>query len=349
MSRAAETPDGMRLRAATEDDDEAIRGVIAAAFPDNPKRRADITAWQYWSNPFGSTCVWVWDDDGAVAATYANFPMPAVFAGEPRLAGNGVDAAVDPAYQGRGLFEPLARALYADSRTHGMVMTLCFINNPLAIRGTTKAGWLEVGRLGVWVLPVDDAWLARRTHLPTPVARVARRMLTRSPRADGADIGDAVPSGIDRLWADAGGVTTGVVRGQAWWDWRYGAHPDHPYTFLSARRGDRLRGAAVATTRDAFGGRFVYLLELIAEDDIAAAAVAAAASEHARSIGAAGVAVLALPDTRIAARARGAGFRRVPQRLEPKPTSFGVVPNDPAYAHLQSQRWSVSWGDLDHV
>jgi GNAT superfamily N-acetyltransferase len=335
----------MKLRAATEADDAAIRAVIGAAFPDNPKQRAEITAWQYWGNPFGRTCVWVWDDDGRVVATYANFPMPALLGGERHLAGNGVDAAVDPGYQGQGLFQPLARALYDDSAHHGMVVTLCFINNPIAIRGTTKAGWLEVGRLGVWVVPVDDAWLGRRAHVPPAVAGLARRLAShRLSNGPSADVQPDVPAGIDGLWADAGGVTTGVVRAQAWWDWRYGAHPDQPYTYLVTKN-----AAAVATVRDAFGGRFVYLLELLANDDDGARAVARAGVEHARRVGAAGVALLALPGTRIAARAEAAGFRRVPKRLDPKPTSFGAVPNTPRFDGLQSLAWSVSWGDLDHL
>src|SRR5262249_40750898 len=159
----------MRLRPATQADDAGMRAVIAAAFPDNPKQRADITAWQYWSNPFAPSCAWVWEDDEAddrIVATYTTFAMPCVLAGRAAIGGNGVDAAMDPEYQGRKLFEPLARALYDDSLTHGIEVTLCFINNPFAIKGTTKAGWLFVGTLGVWVLPVNDAFLAKRLHLP---------------------------------------------------------------------------------------------------------------------------------------------------------------------------------------
>jgi hypothetical protein len=340
----------MILREATEADDAGMRAVIEAAFPDNPKRRAEITAWQYWGNPFGPSCARVWDDDGRIVATYTAYPMPAVLGGQPALAGNGVDAAVDPGYQGRGLFEPLARALYAGSAEAGMAVTLCFINNPLAIRGTTKAGWLEVGRLAVWVLAVDDAWLGHRAHVPAAVAGLGRRLVWRLGRGPAADAGDEVPAGLDDLWARSGAVTTGVRRSQAWWDWRYGAHPDRPYRYLSVRRGAALAGAAVTTVREGFGGRFVYLLELLADDAPAAQALGRAAATHAASVGAAGVAVMGLPGTRLEARARQAGFRRLPARLDPKPTSFGAVPNDgKTWAHLGSLPWSVSWGDLDHL
>lgn len=338
----------LRLREASEADDAGMRAVIAAAFPDNPKRRPEITAWQYWTNPFGPTCARVWDDDGRIVATYTAYPVPAVLGGRPALAGNGVDAAVDPGYQGRRLFAPLARALYAGAGEAGMAVTMCFINNPLAIRGTTKAGWLEVGRLGVWVLAVDEAWLGERLHLPATVAGAARRAvwrLGRGPQASPCGL----PAGLDDLWERAGAVTTGVVRGQAWWEWRYGAHPDRQYSFFEVAGGGRLRGAAVATEREAFGGRFVYLLELVAEDPATARALGRAAAAHARAVGAAGVALMGLAGTRLASCARQAGLRRVPQRLDPKPTSFGAVPNDGHRVDIQALAWSVSWGDLDHV
>jgi predicted N-acetyltransferase YhbS len=343
------------LRAATRADDAGMRAVIAASFPDNPKQRAEITAWQYWGNPFGPTAAWVWEDEGRIVATYTSYPMPAVLEGRPAIAGNGVDAAVDPAYQGRRLFEPLARALYAGAADAGMAVTMCFINNPLAIRGTTKAGWLDVGRLTVWVLAVDDAWLGRRVHLPAAVAGIGRRAVWRLGRGSSAEIVDGVPAGLDALWSSSGGVTTGVVRDQAWWDWRYGGHPDRPYRFLEVRRGSggsvrSLAGAAVAITREAFGGRFVYLLELLAADDDVGAALGRAAAAHARAEGAAGVALMGLARSRVAQRAVEAGFRRLPARMDPKPTSFGAVPNDGhTWAHLATLPWSVSWGDLDHL
>jgi hypothetical protein len=339
------------LREATQADDAGIRAVIAAAFPDNPKRRAEITAWQYWGNPFGPTCAWVWEDDGRIVATYTAFPMPAVLDGRPALAGNGVDAAVDPEYQGRRLFEPLARALYAGSAQAGMEVTLCFINNPLAIRGTTKAGWLQVGTLGVWVLPVDDAWLGHRLHLPAALAGLGRRVVWRTGRGPAAPGSDEVPGGLDELWARAGGVTTGVVRNQAWWDWRYGGHPDRPYRFFTVQQGGgRLSGAAAVTMRDAFGGTFAYLLELIADGPDEARALVRGAADHARSLGAAGVGLMGVPGSRLAVRAREAGLVRVPARMDPKPTSFGAVPNDgTTWSHLQSLPWSISWGDLDHL
>ncbi|MGH9063888.1 MAG: GNAT family N-acetyltransferase, partial [Acidimicrobiales bacterium] len=161
------------LRAAGPDEDDSIRAVIAESFPDNPKARPEIVKWQYWDNPFGPTRAWVWEDGGRIVAHYTGYPVPAVVAGRPAVLAVGVDAAVLPGYQGRGLFKPLSRALYEDCGRHGMPGTICF-PNANSVRGITAAGWVPVSRLRTLVLALDDAWLAERFHLPRPLATVAR-------------------------------------------------------------------------------------------------------------------------------------------------------------------------------
>jgi GNAT superfamily N-acetyltransferase len=333
------------LRKATEADDASMRAVIAAAFPGNPKARAEITAWQYWDNPFGRTQAFVWEDAGRVVATFAAFAMPAVLDGREATIGNGVDLAVDPAYRGRQLSAVLAEAVYAAAASEGMALTVSFINNPLAMKATGRAGWREIAKLAVWVLAVDDGFLASRLHVPTRTARVVRRAVWRPGRGPEADPSTVVTSGIDALWARSSAVTTGVTHTQAWWDWRFGRHPDRPYTYLSVESAGQLHAAAVATVREAFGGRFIYLLDLLADTSADARAIARAAVAMAGREEAVGVALMAIPGSRLAARATEAGFRRVPARLDPKPTSFGAAPHTGA----RPLRWSISWCDLDNI
>ena len=341
--------DGLVLRAVGPDEDEGLRAVIAEAFPDNPKARAAITRWQYWDNPFGSTRAWVWDDGGRIVATYIGYPVPVVLGGAPGTAAIGVDAAVLPSHQGRGLFTPLSRALYADCGVHGMPLTICY-PNANSTAGITKAGWLPVARLRTLVAPFDDAWLAERFALPRPAARLVRAaaFATGSARGLAALEVAAPPPDVDALWGRvAPTVTYGVVRDQAWWRWRYSGHPDAPYRFFEVRRGGELVGAAVTLEREAFGGTFLNVLELLTVEVPAARALRAAIRRAAGA--AAGAALVAVPGSPLDALAVRAGFRRLPRRLEPKPLMFGAVRNQPGSPDPTTVSWSVAWGDLDHL
>src|SRR5205085_11354063 len=98
-----------------------------------------------------------------------------------------VDAAVSPSHQGRRLMRPLNEALYRDSATKGMRVSLAYPSNPIAVAGIRSAGWLEVARLRTLVLAVDDAWLAKRFKVPTPIARVVRSAGLSTGRGAGGD------------------------------------------------------------------------------------------------------------------------------------------------------------------
>ena len=158
----------------------------------------------------------------------------------------------------------------------------------------------------------------------------------------------APPPDVDALWAQvASTVRYGVVRDAAWWRWRYRDHPAAPYRFFEVRRAGELVGAAVTLEREAFGGTFLNVLELLTVEVPAARALRAAIGAAAG--GAAGAALVAVPGSALDSLAVRAGFRRVPRRLEPKPLMFGAVRNGPGSPDPTTAAWSVAWGDLDHL
>lgn len=335
------------LRAAGPDDDDAIRECIAAAFPHNPKAAADIYDWQYRANPFGETISWVWDDGDRIAAHYGAFAMPALLDGRPGLVANAVDAAVHPDHQGRGLFSPLARALYDDCAAHGMPVALCFATNDIALRGVAKAGWVEVAQLRALVTAFDGDWLAQRFHLPRPLARAARAGAFRLGSGPVATQVIGPPEGLDELWHTvAAPVRWGMVRDAAWWNWRYGEAPIG-YGFLEVRDRDRLLGAAVVREQERFGGRFAYVLELLAVDSSAARALLRGVRQALPHV--VGAVTLVVEGSVQASIARQAGLRPLPRRLEPHPARFGTVDIDGSHPGAASGQWHLGWGDLDHV
>ena len=333
------------LRAATPDDDPAIAGCVGASFPDNPKSRLEVLRWQYRENPFGPSPSWVWDDGGQIVAHYTAYPVPFLLDGQRTTAAFCVDAAVVPSHQGRRLFTPLARALYADCGARGMPVSVCYASNPVAMRGVAAAGIHWKPRLRTLVLPVDDGWLARRFRLPRAAASVVRRTVFRLGRGPVGDEVDGPPDDLDLRWSRtvrAGDIRNGVDRGRTWFDWRYAASPLGPYRYFTAPG-----AVAVVAERQDFGGRFGYLLELLADDAEAARAVLRTIAGAASDL--AGLATIATPGGPLQRLATSAGMRALPRRLEPKGAWVGVGDNVGEHHDLAKAPWHVAWGDLDHL
>ncbi len=336
------------LRVAGRDEDAAIRSVLAEAFPDNPKARAEMTAWQYWDNPFGESRTWVYEDNGRVVAVYTGVPVPVLLGGHRAMAALGIDAAVAPSHQGRRLFSPLSRALYGDLGRHGMTYTLAYPSTA-SYKGITRAGWRELAQLRVNVLAMSDSWVAERFGVPVVASRLARSLAFQIGKGHDGQRCGGVPEGLDGLWESRSSPAgeSGVIRDSAWWRWRYLANPDNCYHFYQTRERGELTGAAVTKTVDSFGGRFAYVLEFLASGVDAARGLTRSITSGESE--ADGVAIIALAGSSMDRQALSAGFRRLPRRLEPHPQYFGAVPNSDSAPDPTGLAWSVAWGDLDHL
>jgi hypothetical protein len=336
------------LRRGVREDTDGICALLRRSFPDNAKGRPEVLDWQYWDNPFGPPTVYVWDDAGRIVGHYAVVAYPARISGRPGRLGIGIDAAIDPDYQGRQLFGPLTAKLYPQARADGMDAIVCYPNDN-SVRGIARQGWHELGQLRTWLLPLRAEWFARRTGLPAsllvPAVAALRRRPRRAARKFGTSEVATVQDDADLLWAQLDDeVMNGVVRNAAWLRWRYLDRPaPSPYRIFEARRAGQLQALAITTVQQQQGGTFTYLLELLAVDDRAARAVVAHVTAAVPN--SAGLLVATLPRTPLARRAAAAGLLPVPQRLEEKQLHFGVVSSSPEL----HAAWSLGWGDLDHL
>lgn len=336
-------------RAATALDAPAVAAFLRSVQPDNPKGDEATLRWQYWDNPYGEAHAWVAEDGGAIVGHYAAYPVPGRLDGADVPASWGADAATAPTHRGMGLFTTLASSVYADCGRAGLAVTLCN-PNPASLGGARRAGMVHLGRIPLHVLPLDPAWVAERFHLPRAAARAARSAVFRGRSAAGADATtvEDVPEEVDALWRRVGARTSsGVVRDAGWWRWRYATRPRAPYRYGAAFRGGRLVAAVAVATREVLDAPFVHVLDLLAEEPSDAAAVLAAVCEERGD--AVGAAAIAPPATESADHLRAAGFRRLPERLEPRPLHFGVVPNTDAVPPVDALTWTYPWGLFDHL
>lgn len=336
-------------RRAVREDGPRIRGLLVAAYDDNPKSQAAMMDWQYWDNPFGEACSWIAERDGELVSHWAAVPVPVQLDGEPSEGAKGVDIATHPNHQRQGIFRRLAGHLVDDCRQAGLQVLLSH-PNPLSFPGVQAVGGVVLGRALAYVRPLDDHWVARRFRMPVRGARVLRRRLFRCPQGDSPRRHDQVPDGLDELWQEVRPhATCGIVRNDAWWQWRYAQRPSGSYVFVTARRGARLTGAAALTVGERFGGRFGLVLEFLAVDQEAARGLSTGLAEAAAEQDAVGLALIGLPGARLTALSTAAGFRRLPRRLEPRPMRVCAIDAAGGLGDLTARRWTMAWGDLDHV
>ena len=333
----SERDDGLVLRPATRADDPGMRRLNAEAFPGNPTTRPEITAWQWWDNPFGDTIAHVWERDGELVGQYVAYRIPAVLDGAPGRIAIGVDLAVAPSERGKGLAGPLIDVCFGQATEEGT--PFYSYPNQLSVGGVARGGWAQVAQLEVRVLPTGGRW--------RPLRVLGARV--RMPSGIDVEVLDDPPADVDALWsAVARHHPWGVARGAAWWRWRYAEHPDRPYRVIAVRRGGSLVGLSAVITRDDLGGRFHCLLELLAIDGTAARAIVAAVRDGA--VGSAdGIAATCVPGSRLSELAGQAGLVRVPRKLLPRPIYFGVVPHPALVPDPTAVSWSTAWGDLDHI
>lgn len=339
----------MKLRHAGPEDTEAICALLADVFDENPKSDSAVLRWQYWDNPFGPASSWVCEDGGQIVGHLALIPIPLMIEGVPALGALAVDAAVKVSHRQKGIYEKLALAANADFCRRGIRVQFATRILRHMIPSTVTRTSALAGRLALYVLPLDHRWVAERLHLPAGIARV---IVGAAFRTRGGAIGSEVtrpPAGLDELWSQLEPLTPyGVVRNESWWEWRYAQHPRSPYRYFEARDGDRLRAAAAVTVRHALGGRFFYILELLAADESAGRAVVAAMCGTTAEC--TGIAALALPGSVPSSLLRATGFRRLPRRLEVNPVELHIrdlcstSPSD-----LASHPWAISWSEFDHL
>jgi hypothetical protein len=333
----------LQLRRATPDDGPAIRELLSAVYAHNSKVDTDVMRWQYWDNPFGQAVSWIWTDAGKVVSHSARIPVEALVGGKRVRCGIGVDAATSPDYRRRGLYERLRSALHDDCCRQEIVASLLLLGpESMVPRIDVRAGL----PLSMFILPLDANSISDQLRIPRAVGRAASYVF-RPPSTGGGREVDGPPDGLDELWSElAETFPYSIIKGSAWWRWRYDQHPRARHRFFEVRKG-RLAGAAATIDRPTEHGRVIYILELLASSPDAARALVRCVVDSAD--GASALALLAPGDSPPARAARAARLHRVPRRLASSTHALGVWNTCTDTPDGASAPWSFTWGDADYL
>lgn len=96
--------------------------------------------WKYKENPHGHPLIWVAEDKGRIVGCYILNPVKLCLGRVSVLGAQSVDAAVDTAYRGAGIFKKLARHVLKEASKEGVVITYAFPNE-IAYKGQVRIGY----------------------------------------------------------------------------------------------------------------------------------------------------------------------------------------------------------------
>lgn len=154
----------------------ALRAFQRAHFGATARHADDACAeWLFERNPHkdsGGPSLWVCVRDGIVVGQQASIPVVLKVGSAEQRAAWLVDWMIHPDWRLRGVSIAL---LNANSASNELMMGLGL--EDVAYKTVAKAGWTDVGRLSLFVRPLDVHACARIVGLPALVSMVAPRVL----------------------------------------------------------------------------------------------------------------------------------------------------------------------------
>ena len=215
---------------------EALRAFQRVYFGETARHVDDDFAhWLFERNPHrdpAGPSLWLCMREGRVVGQQASIPIVIKVGAVERKAAWLIDWMIDPAWRLRGVSVAL---LNANAGSNELMLGLGL--EGVAYKTVAKAGWTEVGRLSLFVRPLDTQACARAIGLPAFVATVVPPFLARGTARLAARAA-ALVSGlemkpvaafderVDAIWSAASGDYEVLVkRDYEWLRWRYDESP----------------------------------------------------------------------------------------------------------------------------
>ena len=330
-----------------------------------PLQARDLS-WRYDHNPHGTAESWALvEPSGRLACSFAYGPRKMLCFGDEATLGVGGqqgDVMTDPDWRRKGLATRLAAVCEEATRARGWTMNWGFPNRQSA-PVFTKIGWETVGVIRPWTFYLSGGAAARALRFGE--GRIASALLPLTGRARcraGWRRSLAACGGHKPYWRLLGSFPPEVDalaravekrfalmirRDKTYLDWRFFQAPSGLHRVAGLYERERFRGYVVVQLPRP-GERLGYLVDLLAEDDAAAAGAILAALDLLDFAGAAAVRATAVDGSWWSAQLARAGF------LPPKRANHlwvYVRPLDPAHALMERARdaskWYLTDGDRD--
>jgi GNAT superfamily N-acetyltransferase len=254
----------LSVRAATEDDDEAVLELLRCSLGWKPSEHdAAFFWWKHRQNPFGNSSAWLACVDDRIVGYRTMLRWRFERSDGSVEAVRAVDTATHPDHQGRGIFTKLTLAAIDELRAQSVAFVFNTPNDK-SRPGYLKMGWQTVGKI-----PVSIS-LRRLRSIP----KVARSMRPAVKWSEPTTVGSAAPNALEDAAAvkellaslpvpSRGSLRT--LRTPEYLAWRYGFGP---LAYRIVLRGRELSdGFAVFRIRRRGAVREATVCELLVPED----------------------------------------------------------------------------------
>jgi hypothetical protein len=350
------------LRAYKEGDEEGILELSKAVYPERQFDREDWLRWWRWmyeENPAGRGWIWLAEDNGKLAGQAALVPLIVKLGTEIVRVFESIDTMTHPGYRGRGIYQTLARKVYADAARDKVEIGIGFSNDnsyPIAIK---KLKWIEMPdmRVKVRVLNWRNTLKLRiknsilRAILGFGASVIFYKPLKNKQTVEGLTISviDTFDKRFDELWNHVSNqAQILIVRDSRYLNWRYGLK-DSIYTVFAAQKDSKICGYVVFQHKAQGEVKAGIIFDIIGESESVLNALMSGVVNECRKHGDDIIYYSSLNNAVYHKALKMSGFMSLPFV---KGNYFSIYSTSPSFSQdflSNSQNWLVHLGDTDEV
>jgi len=346
----------IRCRPYRAEDEPGLRAMFRAVY--GPEADQRTSAWRYLAPAPWPAVIQVAEVDGRIVGAQPSHGIDLLIEGESVRGLLLLDVMTHPDCRRRGVFAGVVEGLRERASDEGYRVLLTTPNRD-AERGFARLpAWRRMGELVPWVSITDAAALfaakARWGAMLHPLDSLWHALSGRRRISADEDMSRYPGDGFtDALWRSiATASACHVVRDSRFVSWRFGAGSGRPYSFLAAGAPEHPEALVTFGEGLFFGRQVLTLVDMMVEpaSPEAGARLLRTISEKARHEHRAAVVGWFAPGSGSERILRGAGFRKVPTMLRPRPYAvwgWSDLPGERGARALILKTWSMSLADSD--
>lgn len=321
--------------------------------------------WQFMEPPAGKAVAYLavvcLDGHETIVGQYVVIPVYYYLNGRQGWCSLSMDTMTHPDYHRQGIFTVLAKAVYRELAEKNNVLTFGFANDNSFPGFVNKLDWYHICDVPMYVKVLKShGFLNGPLRLLRKPADQFLRLLFRSGRyraAAGAVVEElaGAPAEADR-WAGAAARLYRFIccRNRQFMEWRFFTRPDSRYRVFGVRDGGEWKGYIVLDTFQYRGLEIGAIVDVFVyrEEESYIRALLDRADTYFAERGVTVISTIMLASRCLIGRLKAAGFRRVPNRINPKKWHFIVRDHLGKFDRetlTNPDSYYITWADTDVI